>query len=182
VGGGALPVSVADHLCCGNFWSYLIETGRLLPRNLSLVGVADYPTQDGKSAGQKLYRDNYLAFEKAGVSFFPLAGFEGDCISRLTSFLNGAVKTSYLYLSIDLDVGSYRSVLAARYMDWPGLSSKDLLQIARQIRAVSAKKRAYLAGLDFMEFNQHFLGVEMEDGLKDETLPLVVNIMNTILS
>jgi arginase family enzyme len=176
------PASVHDHLCCGDFWSYLIKAGNLLPQNLSLVGVADYPVGDGNSAKKNKYRDSYLAYEKAGVSFFSLNRFDGEYLSSLTSFLEKVIQTPYFYLSVDLDVGSYESVLAARYMDWPGLGAEDLLQIAGQIRRVSRKKKARLAGLDFMEINQHFLGLEMENGGKDETMPLVAKFMRRILA
>jgi arginase family enzyme len=160
----------------------LIREGWIWPQHLSLIGVADYPGPNPGNGAEGLYRDSYLGGGNVGVSFFPLQNFRRRYKSALTDFLRGAIKTHYVYVSLDLDVASYRGVLAARYMDLPGISARIVLEVARQIRAACQEKGVELVGLDVMEFNQHFLGLRTEDGLRDQTLPLVRQFMRIILS
>ena len=78
-----------------------------------------------------------------------------------------------MYISLDLDVGSYNSIHAARYMDKPGISKQNLLDVASIIASECCRRNLKIAGLDIMEFNMHFLGIETPSGIKDETLALV---------
>jgi arginase family enzyme len=166
--------------CCGNFWKYLIDDAVVLPRNLLFVGVADYP-EDGTSAGSERYRNAYLDFEARGCGFFPLKEFEGTYINRLRNFLREKITTPYLYVSLDLDVGSYQCVHAARYMDRPGLERKALMDIARIIRDESKSGKFQLAGSDVMEFNVHFSRIETSDGTKDHTVGLALDFLKELL-
>jgi arginase family enzyme len=161
-----------DRYCCGNFWSYLINDGNVKPENMAFIGVADYP---GDLTPRKIdrFQQSYLDFEKRGCSFYPLWQFEGQYIEALTGFLRENISTPYVYVSLDLDVGSYSCVHAARYMDRPGISRQNLLDVAGIIADGCRRGRFELVGFDVMEFNTHFLGIEMPGGLKDLTLDLV---------
>ena len=85
-----------------------------------------------------------------------------------------------MYVSLDLDVGAYRSINAARYMDGPGITRENLLDIARIIAEGSQNGKFLLVGFDIMEFNIHFLGIETAEGGKDFTLPLVHEFIKTL--
>jgi hypothetical protein len=67
-------------------------------------------------------------------------------------------------------------------MDRPGISYQNILDTAGLIRETARRKKAGLVGLDIMEFNMHFLGLETEDGIRDNTLKLVSDYMETLLS
>jgi arginase family enzyme len=168
-----------DQYCCGNFWAYLIDAGIVLPEHLLLIGVADYPSA-GIDSKWKLLRECYLDFEERGCGFFPLGKFDGWSADSLTQFMYEKVKTPYVYVSLDLDVGAYRCVNAARYMDGPGITRENLLDVARIIAEGSQNGNFMLVGFDIMEFNIHFLGIETPEGDKDLTLPLVLDFIKTL--
>ena len=173
-----LPEKYQDQLCCGNFWAQALDEGLILPQNLALIGVADYPTAKTPAA----YRKSYKNFEKRGCRFFPLERFSGDYTGALAEFIRAGIRTPYLYLSCDLDVGAYNFTWAARYMDLPGLSAQNLLDAAAAVKQSVRDQGAILAGLDILEMNIHFLGLETGDGQPDATLDVIAQFLETLLS
>lgn len=174
----SLYLAGKDHLSCGNFWAYLIDEGNVRPENLSFIGVMDYPTH--ARTGNSIFQKSYLSFEARGCSFFPAEQFQGQYLDSLTRFISKGIRTPYVYVSMDLDVGSFTSILAARHMDRPGLNAENILDVAHQIRKVCQSKTAELVGFDVMEFNMHFLGLETDEGIKDTTLSLVGDFIKTL--
>jgi arginase family enzyme len=172
-------VNGLDQYCCGNFWAYLIDAGIVLPEHLLFIGVSDYPSPQIDPKWQRL-RECYLGFEERGCGFFPSWKFDGSYAKSLTQFIYKKVKTPYVYVSLDLDVGAYHCINAARYMDGLGISRENLLDIARIIAEGSQNGNFMLVGFDIMEFNIHFLGIETADGGKDLTLPLVHDFIKTL--
>jgi arginase family enzyme len=169
-----------DQFCCGNFWSYLMDDGTVIPGNLLFIGVSDHPDHKTGNAGD-VFRRSYLEFEKRGCSFLPRGQFDGQYIDALTRFLREKITTPYVYISLDLDVGAYNSTFAARYMDRQGISKQNLLDIAGAIAGDCRRGRFKLAGMDIMEFNMHFLGIETPGGIKDETLALIGEYLKILL-
>ncbi len=174
-----IPIGFSDQFCCGNFWSYLMDEGSILPQNLLFVGVADYPDYESKPEADS-FKKYYLNFEERGCSFFPLKKFDGQYSNSLTQFLCEKITTPYLYISLDLDVGSYNSVYAARYMDKPGISKQNLLDIANVLASDCRQGKFKIVGLDTMEFNMHFLGIETPGNIRDLTLPLVGEFISAL--
>jgi arginase family enzyme len=174
-----LDVNELDQYCCGNFWGYLIDAGIVLPEHLLLIGVADYPNPQKDPKWQRL-RDCYLGFEERGCGFFPSWKFDGWYADSLTQFIYEKIKTPYVYVSLDLDVGAYRCINAARYMDGPGITRENLLDTASIIAGASQNGKFMIVGFDIMEFNIHFLGIETAEGGKDLTLPLVLDFIKTL--
>jgi arginase family enzyme len=175
-----IPIGFSDQFCCGNFWAYLMDNSVIYPENLIFIGVGDYPGQTENTQGDS-FSENYLKFEKLGCSFFPLENFEGDYRETLASLLREKIETPQVYISLDLDVGSYAGTYAARYMDRPGLNEQNILDIADILVNRCRNGEFTIAGLDITEFNMHFLGIETPDGIKDETLDLVKRFI-TILT
>ena len=169
-----------DAYCCGNFLKYLIDDGTVLPEHLLLMGVGDYPGDKAPPGGEK-FRENYLALEKRGCRFFPSTRFEQN-INGLAPFIMENVTTPYLYVSLDVDVGALQCVHAARYMDTMGISKTALQQAARCIADGCRQGRFRLAGLDAVEFNMHFLGLEFEPGKKDATLAVAHEFITEMLT
>jgi arginase family enzyme len=169
-----------DAYCCGNFWASLITDGIVDPRHLVFVGVADYPTMNVDPKWEK-FRENYLAYEKQGCRFFPLQAFTGNYGPILRDFLMDAISTPYLYVSLDLDVGAYRAVHAARYMDGFGIDKEALLDVAKVIAEGGHSGVFSLVGLDVMEFNMHFLGLKTKAGECDQTLETAVAFVKTLV-
>ncbi len=173
------PVGFNDQFCCGNFWGYLMDEGKVLPGNLLFVGVSDYPNHETDPAGD-VFQRRYLEFEERGCSFFPRWQFDGQYIDTLARFLREKITSPYVYISLDLDVGSYNSTYAARYMDRQGISKQNLLDIANIIAGECCQGRFEISGLDIMEFNMHLLGIETPSGIKDSTLTLVGEFIKSL--
>jgi len=176
-----IPIGFCDQFCCGNFWANLINKGTVLPGNLLFIGVADYPEPEADSGANDFQR-YYLSFEERGCGFFTRRQFDGQYLDNLTRFCHEKITTPYVYISLDLDIGSYNSVYAARYMDRQGISKQNLLDVASIIAGECRRGRFKIAGLDIMEFNMHFLGIETAGGIKDKTLALVGEFIKTLLS
>ncbi len=175
-----LGMSGEDTYCCGNFWAHLIDKGIVSPERLLFIGVADYPT--GKAVPEwETFRSRYLAFEEKGCSFFPLREFEKPYGKRLERFLAQKIRTPYVYVSLDLDVGAYQCVHAARYMDGPGIGARALQDVAKLVAKGCESGRFRLAGLDVMEFNMHLLGITMDDGVEDQTVTTALDFIRTLV-
>ena len=172
------PVGFSDQFCCGNFWAYLMDEGIVLPENLIFIGVVDYPGHE--TATKNVFQQSYLSFEERGCSFFPLRQFDGQYMDTLSQFLREKITSPHVYVSLDLDVMAYSGTYAARYMDRPGISQQNLLDIASLITDECRQGRFKIAGLDIMEFNMHFLGIETPDGIKDTTLSLVGDFITAL--
>ena len=65
-------------------------------------------------------------------------------------------------------------------MDRPGISEQNLLDVAGIIADECHWRKFKLAGIDIMEFNMHFLGIETPDGVKDTTLELVQKFITAL--
>jgi arginase family enzyme len=169
-----------DVYCCGNFWAHLIENGTLRPEHLFFVGVADYPAKQS-SPEWETFQNSYYDFEKRGCNFFPLRAFKGAYKKRLRRFLMDRISTPYVYVSLDLDVGAYRCVHAARYMDGVGIDQEAILDTAHIIAQGCRACRFELAGLDVMEFNMHLLGLKTAAGVVDTTIELATNFICTLI-
>lgn len=172
-------MSLGEEYCCGNFWKYLMDAGTVLPENLLFVGVADYPPEN-PGPGWDRFRKSYLAFRSRGCNFFPLDKFEGGYIRRLKTFIENHIRVPNVYVSLDLDVGAYSCVLAARYMDRPGIKREALMDVARVIAGYQQSGRFQLVGLDVMEFNTHFLGIETNGGDRDETISVALSFIKEL--
>jgi arginase family enzyme len=155
-----------------------MEAGVVLPENLVFIGVADYPGGE-KTPGNK-FRQMYLGFEEQGCSFFLRSQFEGPYAGGLARFLREKINAPNIYISLDLDVCSYTGTNAARYMDRPGISEQNLLDVAGIISDECRRRNIRIAGMDIMEFNMHFLGIETPDGVRDETLGLVQKFITAL--
>jgi len=100
----------------------------------------------------------------------------------LRRFLKQGIATPYVYVSLDLDVGAYRAVHAARYMDGLGISRKAIMQAASFIAEICSSGASTLAGIDVMEFNMHLLGLEREPGKRDRTAETALSFVEQLLN
>ena len=150
-----------DTYHCGSFLHYLLEEGRLLPQNLIVIGVSDYPGADASRSDPLV--DAYLGWADRGVAFFPKSQVRLPGFSEVLAEKLDAVATPYLYISLDADVGACAGIPAVRFMDRVGLEAKEILPIAEAIGARVHHGRARLAGFDVSELDVHLLGLEEED-------------------
>ena len=170
---------------CGTFLYHLINEETILPQNLIVFGCADYPSADLKKIQDnriKNYVDFYLAYQKQGVKFVPNFKDNEKMNHEFKKALE-SVKTPYLYLSIDVDIGSLNEILAARFMDFIGIDSDCLYNAAKLIRQLLNRREVELIGLDIMEVEVYYLNAYLKkSGKTDHTIPIIDALLENLLT
>jgi arginase family enzyme len=162
---------------CGNFISLLIKEKKILPENLIMIGVTDYPKCNFlKNENFKKFTKYYLSFEKKGVKFITKKEIKKNKLYEVLS----NIKTKYVYLSLDVDVCANNGIYAVRFLDRIGISENNLYEIAKRINFFINSNNFELVGLDIMEINIHFLGLKIKNGIKDRTLNICKNYLKNL--
>jgi arginase family enzyme len=144
---------------CGSFLKSLIEERAVFPENLFVIGVTDYPKQIPRDAeiqevGQ--YIQTYMTVIEAGVNVVPKVQAESS-EDGLFQVLN-RIKTPYVYVSIDMDVGAFSTSHAVRFLNTVGMEEAGLYRTVKTIRDVLEAKHLKCLGMDLMEMDVHFAG------------------------
>ena len=92
------------------------------------------------------------------------------------------IKTDNIYVSFDADVGAYKSIFAARFLDRIGLEEKTISEIARQIGSRVKAGQFELVGFDVMEIDTHLLGLELPEGRRDTTCAVCNGFIRNLLA
>jgi arginase family enzyme len=139
----------------GSFLYYLIKDGVLLPTNLWVLGVQDYPT--GEMLAQrdplvKSYVDAYLNLERKGVNIIAKETFKEKTFTEKINKL----ATPFVYLSFDVDVGCGSAITMTRCLPHEkGLSEYEIYNLIKAVKEVMSKSKSLLVGLDVMEIDIH---------------------------
>jgi arginase family enzyme len=160
---------------CGTFLHHLIQENVILPPNLIIFGCVDYPNEDLKAISDprvKEFVDFYLAYEKKGAKIIPNSK---DNIKMQEAFKNAldSIKTPYLYISMDVDVGSLNEILAARFMEFIGVDSACLNNVADSLKSFLATNKVLLVGFDIMEVEVFYLNAKLKSGKVDRTIEIM---------
>ncbi|MHA1132282.1 MAG: arginase family protein [Candidatus Helarchaeota archaeon] len=165
---------------CGTFLYQLLEQGVILPKNLIVYGVSDYPSaemQEVEDPKVKNFVEFYLSYEKKGVKIIPNYKDNARTNREFQEALD-ALETPYFYLSIDVDVSSLNAVLAARFMEFIGVDEQCLYDAIEKLKQLIISKKMEIIGMDIMEIEVYFLNAELKSGKKDKTL----EVMNKFLT
>ncbi|TFF88796.1 MAG: hypothetical protein EU549_02360 [Promethearchaeota archaeon] len=168
---------------CGTFLYYLIEEKIVLPENLIFYGVMDYPDetlQDINDPRVKNYVNFYKKFEEKGVRFIP-NDKDYDNMNRSFEEIMNSIETPYLYLSIDVDVGSLNAVLAARFMDFIGVDEKCLIESSEIIKNFLKSGDIEIIGMDIMEIEIFFINAQLKSGKTDKTIDIMEKFLELLL-
>lgn len=179
----AVDASTPEMYNCGTYLRHTIEQKVVLPKNLIVIGVADYPDEKLKSIDDnrvKKYVDSYLQYEKDGVTLIPSSKIDKNFPSLLAQSLKN-VSTPWVYASLDVDVGSYSALYAARFLDAIGIGEEEIYEIARQISKRINSGAFQLAGFDVMEVDVHLAGAKFSDGKEDRTSLICGNFIKHLL-
>jgi arginase family enzyme len=169
-------VSGAHH--CGSFLASLLDEGVLLPENLFVVGVSDFPAPGTTTPAYELA---YLSFLDRGVHLYPrdqaaTSSFPDELAQDLSANLG-----TRLYVSLDADAGALACMNAVRFLDSRGLSETCLLDLASRLRNLIDSGRFDLAGLDVAEVDVHMLGLRGPQGEPDRTAEVCVEFVRRLL-
>lgn len=168
---------------CGTFLYQLLEERTILPQNLIIFGCADYPNEDLRNISDKRikdYVDLYLSYEDQGVKFIPNLKDNEKMKQNFKEALE-LINNPYIYLSIDVDVGSLNEILAARFMEFIGVDSECLNNAAELLQQFFYDKKAELIGLDIMEVEVYYLNAELKkSGKIDHTIQIIDDFLDKI--
>jgi arginase family enzyme len=164
-----------DSYNAGSFLYNLLIEGVVLPRNLYLLGISDYPPKQAfrlKDERIKNYVHFYRELKSAGVTLVTKEELLSSP-SRVRRILEG-IKTPYLYVSVDMDIGARNALEGVRFLDRQGLNEPQLFRLIGYLREI-LDSGVKLAGLDLTEFNPRKAGL-------DQTYPIAAQIIKKLLA
>ncbi len=156
-----------------SFLGHLLDEGAVLPQNLYLLGLADYPPKKilrNKDPRLKTYTSAWTSLKKRGVGL--VTGSDLAAGSAKLNALLKRIKTPYLYVSLDLDLGAGAALSGVRFSDRNGLNESRLYALARALSEVTARG-VELAGLDVCEFDARTAG-------NDRTYRIAANLVQML--
>ncbi len=168
---------------CGTFLYQLLEQGVIKPENLIVYGVADYPGEEMRKVEDpkvKNFVDFYLGYEQRGVKIIPNYKDNARVNQEFKDALD-AVKTPYIYISVDVDVSSLNAVLAARFMEFIGVDEQCLDAAVELLKDLIVSKRVEVVGMDLMEIETNFLNAKLKSGKEDKTIEVMDKFLTILL-
>jgi arginase family enzyme len=118
---------------------------------------------------------DYVAFyqelKSAGVTLITKEEIVGSP-ARVRRILE-AIRTPYLYISVDMDIGARNALEGVRFLDRLGLDEPQILRLADYLSDL-LRRGVQLAGLDLTEFNPRRAG-------RDRTYLLAARIIQKLL-
>lgn len=164
-----------NQLDAENFLLYTINHKLVDAKNLVVIGISDYPSELLEGVNDhavREYIDFFKSLEKAGVRFVPKSNL---CRSRtaknlIEEALEG-LTARRVYISMDVDVGSFSCVYAARFLNTIGLSSEQICNVFQSLLGFFSSELT-LCGFDLMEIDIHKLGARIDDLHKDQTMEI----------
>ena len=142
-----------DSFNASSFLHFLLEEETIYPENLYVLGISDYPPKHAfriKDPRIKAYTQAYSGLKAEGARILTKKDLTASP-EKLKRLL-GRIDTPYVYISIDLDIGSNNAVGGVRFRDWTGLSEIQLNNLARLLHQ-TITRGPRLIGLDVTEIN-----------------------------
>lgn len=163
-----------------SFIHYLLSDGALDPRDLFIIGISDYPAKKAfriKDSRIEAYVEVYRRLQQKGATLIT----SQDCRMRPTKInqLLKKIRTPYVYLSIDMDIGARNAVEGVRFKNRQGLGEKLIYRLASMIKA-SGGPDLELVGLDITEINPRTAGQTIGDAA-DRTYLIAAGLVNQMV-
>jgi arginase family enzyme len=142
-----------DSYNASSFLDHLLREGMVRPPNLYILGISDYPPKQAfriKDRRIQNYVRHFLKLRDQGVTLLT----KTDLLlgpGKVKSVLK-QIRTPWVYLSIDLDIGACNALEGVRFLDRPGLNARQLMQVVGHLRGL-LDRGLHLAGLDLMEID-----------------------------
>jgi arginase family enzyme len=147
-----------DSYNASSFLDHLLVDKILKPENLYILGIGDYPPKQAfRINDQRIqnYVGSFLKLKERGVTLQT----KSDLLigsGKIQSILK-QIRTPWVYLSIDMDIGARNALEGVRYLDRQGLSGPQLMRLIGYVKEV-LKRGVQMAGMDLCEFNPRKAG------------------------
>jgi arginase family enzyme len=163
-----------------SFIHYLLSDGTLDARDLYIIGISDYPGKKAfrvKDPRIEEYVEVYRALQRRGATLIT----RQDCQMQPTKVkrLLQKIRTPYVYLSIDMDIGARNALEGVRFKNWQGLSERLIFRLASMI-GESGGHNLELVGLDVAEINPRTAGQTSGDSV-DRTYSIAAGLVNQLV-
>lgn len=163
-----------DSYNASSFLQQMLLEGWLDPGNLYLLGVSDYPEKRSlrlKDPRIAEYVGVYRQLKRDGAHLVT----KKECQlkpSKVRNLLNG-IRTPYVYLSVDMDIGARNAVEGVRFKNWRGLSEKQIGRLMDVIAGAGGEDLR-LVGMDITEINPRQAG-RREGGSVERTYEIAAD-------
>lgn len=169
-----------DSYNASSFLHYLLAEEVLKPQNLYLIGVSDYPPKHAfriKDPRIENYVNIFSELKRKGVTILTKNDFLVSP-SKIKNILTH-IKSPYVYISIDLDIGARNGIEGVRFLERQGLNERQIYRIMDFLGSLLSN-RVRLAGMDLTEINPRKAGGHPPTG-GDQTYRIGVNIIKKLL-
>ena len=169
-----------DSYNASSFLYYLLAEGVLKPQNLYLIGISDYPPKHAfriKDRRIENYVNIFSELKRRSVTILT----KNDVLispSKAKNILNH-IKTPYVYVSIDLDIGARNGIEAVRFLEREGLNERQIYNLVDLLRSLFSRG-IRLVGMDLTEINPRKAGGHPSTG-EDKTYRIGANILKKLL-
>jgi arginase family enzyme len=169
-----------DSYNASSFLYSLLAEEVLRPQNLYLIGISDYPPKHAfriKDLRIENYVNTFSELKRKGVTILTKNDFLVSP-SKIKNILTH-IKSPYVYISIDLDVGARNGVEGVRFLERQGLNERQIYRIVDFLRSILFNG-IRLAGMDLTEINPRKAGGHPSTG-GDQTYRIGANIIKKLL-
>ena len=170
-----------DSFNADSFLYFLLKEKKVLPKNLFVLGVSDYPpnaAKDAKDTRIREYFEFYRKFEEDGVTILPKNKLKANFEMALKKVFE-KIKTPYVYVSVDIDIGSRQALTGARFLDYLGLEESEIYRILDGLNKYAKEKKIEIVGADVMEIDQSKAGQKFGKSY-DKTYDITLEVVKKI--
>jgi arginase family enzyme len=170
-----------DSYNASSFLYDLLAQGVINPHHLYILGISDYPSKIAYRIKDSRVQNYVRIFSELKRQRVTLLTKKDLLISptRIKHILNG-IKTPYVYISIDMDIGARNAIDGVRFLERHGLNEKQIYRIVEAFKGLLSRG-VRLAGMDISEMNPRKAGRPRPEG-KDRTYQIAANIIKLILT
>lgn len=162
-----------------SFLHFILADGLLDPRDLYILGVSDFPNKKAfriKDSRIVEYIKAYTDLRKRGATIIT----KEECRLKPTKVksLLSKIRTPYVYVSIDMDIGARNALDGVRYRNWQGLSEAQIYRLTDTISQTGGQD-VQIVGMDITEINARTAGKQNGTTL-DRTYQIAANLVERI--
>ena len=164
-----------DSYNADSFLSYIVK---MVPmENIYVVGVSDCPpkvAEEIEDERVRRYVEFYKGMESSGVHIIKKEEIQKN-LHEVGSILS-TTDLPFTYVSVDVDVCANTSIKGARFLDYFGITHRDLYGLISSI----LKSKSKIVGIDFMEFDVYNAGTS-SSGRLDKTYAIMAESLRRML-
>jgi arginase family enzyme len=169
-----------DSYNASSFVHHMIANGVVDPRDVYIVGVSDYPEKRARRIKDPRivdYVSAYTGLKKNGATIVT----KKDWLMKTAKVKNRLkkIRTPFVYLSVDMDIGARNAVEGVRFRNWRGLQEKQIYRLVDAITEAGQNKWE-LVGMDITEINPRIAGRPLGDTV-DRTYEVAANLVRKVV-